>query len=241
MFKEVGERGVMVSKAGKFFRNGHLIKPKMRTNDLGNKLTPYINLSTGGHKKSYMCARIVAEAWLKGYTPDCRLGYRDGDNQNFGVTNLYIMHDYEWRERMSMRAKESFKEVNSRQAVIGKMRKKAYEMSLSADTVDKADFSKFNEYVESKLMPELVKYAKTRGYGDDTATRVVSMAIANIYDKMFYGCIVGGLSKFGRKMIREYREGKEVRIMQHYEDTRLIVKHLNIDSLCKKFKVQKHQ
>lgn len=239
-FKTVGDRGVMVSMAGQFFRNGHLITPKMRINDIGCKLTPYINLSTGGHKKSYMCARMVAEAWLKGYTPDCRLGYRDGDNQNFCVTNLYIMHDYEWRERLRKQAESNFKEANSRQGIIEATRKKAYEINLAADTVDKADFSEFNEYVESKLMPELIKYAKQRGYGNDTATRVVTMAISNIYDKMFYGHIVGQPSKVARKMIREYRKGREWGIMQHYEETKLIIKHLNINSLCEKFKVTKH-
>ena len=235
-YRKTSVEGLVVSRDGDFIYN-HLRKTVTKPVDRkGKKQTARLIFNAGG-RRYYQAARLVAEAWLPRYTPECSILFDDGDIHNIAADNLVLVTEEQFVKHRS-RGLEGRKESD-----FSYQRKRIQNVIVEAQAVlhyfDTLDMCKVNEHVKEYLYGTLIKFAKDTLYiGSPTAEEIVTDAIGHLYEVLMRGHAVTHMEHYCKELLYRYKKRGSFGFMgQLPKEIQIQVQQLNLDCLCERYKV----
>ena len=203
----------------------------------GRKATARVMIMIKGKMHYWQAAKLVAEAWKRGYEPTDYLTYRDGDCHNIKADNL-VLEDKKgyWqymRRNSSMHADTLEERKRKLQLVID-------EAGMTLHYFKTLDIKPINRHVTEYLYPCLMQYSmKTLHFGESKSMECVPEAIGIMYEKLADGMCIYNYERFCKKMLHSLKkEGKYCKDWQALcKPVKIEVEQLNLDRLWERYKV----
>lgn len=235
MFKPCGMYDIECTRDGVFRRNGVVYHPTRTTANQRKMMKLCITID---RRRMYLnSADLVARAWMRDYDPDKSIIRKDGDLYNICIDNLQQVTQKEFNSWANSTTHDG--RVPTIDEEIRRLEQIREECQMNINFLRTGDFTEYNRYVEKFLYRELMNYAMvTCDQSKSNAADVVHDAIVDLYELIDTNRMVFSPLMFCRKRVKIYGQGKRLRRYHRLPDkiNNEIVK-LNLDELCKKFKV----
>ena len=231
--------GLSVTRDGKFEYNGKPKKAIVCHTVTGRRATVRLTIMTGGVNHYWQAAKLVAEAWKCGYSPDNCIIYKDGNCHNINADNLILTDDKgydEYKRRNSIMKADTLDERKRKLELV------IEEAGLTLNYFRTLDIEPINRHVKEYLYPCLMKFAmKTLQFGEKKSMEVVPEVLGEMYEKITNGMCLYNYERFCKKMLHTLRKTGRYGEYWHKlcKPIQIEVEHLNLDCLWERYKVTK--
>lgn len=232
--------GLYVDREGNVIYNGRKKSTIKFTNKYGRKTTARILLRIDGRTRYFSVARLVAHAFKLNYEDDCVITFLDGNIHNVCADNLKCVDKKAYYKR-KMAIVLSHRKVGTLQGNIQKLETVIAESEAVLHYIRSGDFSKINEHVTKYLYQSLVSWCvSSRHKTIDTASDMVASTLTRMYEVIIAGYAITHMEHYCKKLLVNLdKEGWFGEQGYVHEPVKKIVDNLNLDCLCKKYKVKK--
>lgn len=233
--------GLFVSRDGEFIYNGKSKAVARHTDRYGRRHTALLSFKRGEEKTSLSAARLVASAFMRGYSDDIFIVYKDGNIHNICVENLRLVTKKEYDTMRCAHAAE-FHKTATYNYQVGRLRVSIESNEAVLHYFETGKFDKINKHVEKYLYNCLCDFClKNLHFGMEQAPMMASDAIAHWYEVLLQGHSVGHGERYCKKILTEFKNkgwyGHSGDILKNKID--LIINNLDLNCLWERYKVTK--
>lgn len=234
------EFGLHVSRDGRILHNGKPKATNKRNVPSGRKQSAYVCVNEQGKTQYFLLSRLVAKAWLYGYTDDSYILYKDGDIHNVNADNLVIADKSRYTAFMMRNSGYNGANLEQRKE---KLIRVIEEANITLHYLKTADLSPLNRHVEKCLYPVLMQWSRdTLHMGLENVMTVIPDCIARLYEVVMSGACIYNYERFCKKMLMNYKKkGSFGHVADVPKQIPIIVEQLNVDCLWSKYKVTKQK
>lgn len=230
--------GLFVDRDGNVVYNGKKKKVLKSTKVSGDKVTAQVRLLVDGRMQYFSVAKLVAHAFKLNWEDGCKVDFKDGDIHNVCADNLVIVRkkDY-YKARMAVVS--SYRKIGTYQYQVDRLQNVIVEADAVLHYFKTGEMDKVNDHVTKYLYKNLLDWSVgSLHLSERKAREVVPDVIARMYEVILQGHAVSYMERYCKKLLQNKKRkgwyGNEGRIPEKIE---LIIDNLNLDSLCKKYKV----
>lgn len=232
--------GLFVDRDGNIVYQGKKKKVLKSTKVSGDKVTAQVRLLVDGRMQYFSVAKLVAHAFKLNYDEDCKISFKDGDIHNVCADNLMVVRrkDY-YKARMAVVS--SYRKIGTYQYQVDRLENVIVEADAVLHYFKTGEMDKVNDHVTKYLYTTLLDWSvKSLHLSVRTASVLVPEVIARMYEVILQGHAISHMERYCKKLLQNKKRkgwyGMEGKIPKKIE---LIIDNLNLDSLCKKYKVTK--
>ena len=229
--------GLEVTAEGVFRFRGKLKNVIYSYTVTGRKATARVTIMIRRKMYYWQAAKLVAEAWKRGYEPTDYLTYRDGDCHNIKADNL-VLEDkrgyWQYMRRNSGMHADTLEERKRKlQLVID-------EAGMTLHYFKTLDIKPINRHVTEYLYPCLMTFAmKTLQFGERKSMEAVPEVLGTMYEKIMNGMCLYNYERYCKKMLHTLKKTGRYGEYWHKlcKPIKIEVEQLNLDSLWERYKV----
>lgn len=193
--------GLSVSERGDFKRNDKPIKVRGYNEASGLRRTMSVVVASKGKRHRYNAARLVAMAWIDGYSDDKEIFFKDGNCHNIEACNLECLKPFRYNLMMGNRRGVKKDTIDTKRK---KLKSIIFEANLTLAYYDKGDFLEINKHIEKDIIPELQRYCMVQyRLGKYRTTKIVSQVLSDLYAKIDEGCAMYSYEWWCKLQIRK--------------------------------------
>ena len=231
-------KGLYIDRDGNIVYNGKKRKVMKSTDINGNKKTAKIRLLVDGRIQYFSVARLVAHAFKLNWEDGCKVDFKDGDIHNVCADNLMVVRKNDYY-KAKMEIVSSYRKIGTYQYQVERLQNVIVEADAVLHYFKTGEMDKVNDHVTKYLYTTLLDWSvKNLHLSVRTASELVPDVIARMYEVILQGHAVSYMERYCKKLLQNKKRkgwyGNEGRIPEKIE---LIIDNLNLDSLCKKYKV----
>ena len=233
--------GLEVTKDGKFRYNGKEKKALYCHTVNGRLATVRIMIMINGKSHYWQAAKLVAEAWVRGYDiENDYIIYKDGNCHNISADNLIIDDKKGYWKYMQRNSGYFGDGVEERKR---KLQLVADEALMTKHYFETLKMDEINKHVESYLYPTLMRYAiNTLHLGEKIALEQVPEALARMYECIMNGMCLYNYERYCKKLLHNYKKTGNFGFTGNVpKPIKIEVEQLNLDCLWERYKVTKHK
>lgn len=233
--------GLYVNREGEFIFNGKNKVVTKHTDRYGRKHTALLSFKRGDKKYNLAASRLVASAFMRGYSDDMYIEYKDDDIHNICVDNLRLVTKKEYDTMRCAHAAE-FHKTATYQYQVDRLKVSIESNEAVLYYFQTGKFDKINKHVEKYLYNCLCDFClKSLHFGMEQAPMMAADAIAHWYDVLLQGHAVGHGERYCKHILVNFKHkgwyGHEGKVPKNKIE--LIINNLNLDCLWERFKVTK--
>lgn len=233
--------GLLVNRDGDFLYKGKAKKVIKHTDRYGRKHTALLNFMLNGKVKSFTASRLVASAFLYGYSDDMCIGYKDGDIHNIRADNLKLITKKQY-DAMRCAHASMFHKTATYQYQVDRLNVSIESNEAVLYYFQTGKFDKINKHIEKYLYNCLCDFClKSLHFGMEQAPMMSADAIAHWYEVLLQGHAVGHGERYCKHILVNFKHkgwyGYSGNIPKNKIE--LIINNLNLDCLWEKYKVTK--
>lgn len=233
--------GLYVNRYGDFIFNGKVKAVTKHTDNYGRKHTAKLQFMKGNEKHYFAAARLVASAFMRGYSDDMYIEYKDDDIHNICVDNLRLVTKKEYDTMRCAHAAE-FHKTDTYQYQVDRLNVSIESNEAVLYYFQTGKFDKINKHVEKYLYNCLCDFClKSLHFGMEQAPMMAADAIAHWYDVLLQGHAVGHGERYCKHILVNFKHkgwyGHSGDVPKNKIE--LIINNLNLDCLWERFKVTK--
>ena len=233
--------GLCVNRDGEFIFCGKTKAVTKHTDRYGRKHTAIIQFMRGDKRYALSASRLVASAFMRGYSDDMYIDYKDDDIHNICVDNLILVTKKEYDTMRCAHASE-FHKTATYQYQVDRLNVSIESNEAVLHYFQTGKFDKINKHVEKYLYNCLCDFClKSLHFGMEQAPMMAADSIAHWYEVLLQGHAVGHGERYCKHILVNF---KHKGLYGHSGDVpknkiELIVNNLNLDCLWEKYKVTK--
>lgn len=200
------------------------------------KATARIMIMIQGKHHYWQAAKLVAEAWKRGYEQNDYITYRDGDIHNIAADNLVIEDKKGYWRYMQRNSGNTADNVEERKR---KLQLVADEALMTKHYFETLKMDEINKHVTDYLYNCLMVYAlNTLHLGERISLEVVADTIARMYEVIINGMCLYNYERYCKKLLLNFkRTGRFGFAGNVPKPIRIEVEQLNLSCLWEKYKV----
>ena len=233
--------GLCVNRDGEFIFCGKTKAVTKHTDRYGRKHTAILQFMRGDKRYALSASRLVASAFMRGYSDDMYIDYKDDDIHNICVDNLILVTKKEYDTMRCAHASE-FHKTATYQYQVDRLNVSIESNEAVLHYFQTGKFDKINKHVEKYLYNCLCDFClKSLHFGMEQAPMMAADSIAHWYEVLLQGHAVGHGERYCKHILVNF---KHKGLYGHSGDVpknkiELIVNNLNLDCLWEKYKVTK--
>lgn len=233
--------GLCVNRDGEFIFCGKTKAVTKHTDRYGRKHTAILQFMRGDKRYALSASRLVASAFMRGYSDDMYIDYKDDDIHNICVDNLRLVTKKEYDTMRCAHASE-FHKTATYQYQVDRLNVSIESNEAVLHYFQTGKFDKINKHVEKYLYNCLCDFClKSLHFGMEQSPMMAADAIAHWYEVLLQGHAVGHGERYCKHILVNF---KHKGWYWHSGDVpknkiELIVNNLNLDCLWEKYKVTK--
>lgn len=232
--------GLFVDRDGNIVYQGKKKKVLKPTKVSGDKVTAQVRLLVDGRMQYFSVAKLVAHAFKLNYDEDCKISFKDGDIHNVSADNLMIVRRKDYYNA-KMKIVSQYRKIGTYQYQVDRLQNVIVEADAVLHYFKTGKMDKVNDHVTKYLYTTLLDWSvKSLHLSVRTASQLVPEVIARMYEVILQGHAISYMERYCKKLLQNKKRkgwwGYEGKIPEKIE---LIINNLNLDSLCKKYKVTK--
>lgn len=202
----------------------------------GRKATARIMLMIRGKSHYWQAARLVAEAWKRGYEEGDYITYKDGDIHNLRADNLTLDDKKGYWQYMRRNSVHRADTVEQRKR---KLQLVADEALMTKRYFETLKMDEINRHVTDYLYGCLMQYAlNTLHLGEKPSLEAVPDVIARMYECIMNGMCLYNYERYCKKLLLNYKKTGSFGVTGMVpKPIKIEVEQLNLDCLWERFKV----
>lgn len=233
--------GLFVNRNGDFLYRGKAKKVLKHTDRYGRKHTALLTFMQAGKTTSLSASRLVASAFLYGYSDDMCIGYKDGDIHNIRADNLKLITKKQY-DTMRCAHAAMFHKTATYQYQVDRLNVSIESNEAVLYYFQTGKFDKVNKHVEKYLYNCLCDFClNSLRFGMEQAPMMAADAIAHWYEVLLQGHAVGHGERYCKHILVNFKHkgwyGHSGNVPKNKIE--LIINNLNLDCLWGKYKVTK--
>lgn len=235
-----GLSGLFVNRDGKFIYNGVEKKVKFPISKYGKKQTARLVFVKDGKQIYYSAARLVASAFKRNYSEDDYIEYKDGDIHNISVENLRLADKKDYMSAKAAYAGQ-FRKQGTYQYQITRLQNTIKEAQAVLEYFRTGKMEQVNRHVEEYLYECLMQFCvKNLHFSQQSAYENTADVIARMYEVLLAGHAISHMEYYCKELLlHKKKKGWYGHKGNVPKEISLIINNLNLDCLCKKYKVKK--
>lgn len=200
--------GLYVDREGIFLWHGKVKKISRYVYPDGRKRTALVVVMRHGKVQYYQAARLVCEAFKKGYQAESMIEYADGDIHNIAARNLRLVSKEEYNKARSALA-ASYRKIGTINYQIERLRGVISGAQAVLHYFETGSMAEVNRVIKDKLYPLLVDWCiRSLHYAKDRAEERTAEAIARFYEVILRGHAVSYPERYCKMLLQsEKRKG----------------------------------
>lgn len=198
--------GLYVDRQGNFLWHGKEKKVSRYVYPDGRKRTALVVVMQHGKARSYWAARLVCEAFKKGYQAESMVEYIDGDIHNIVASNLRLVSHEEYdKARAALAA--SYRKIGTAHYQIERLRGVISGASAVLHYFETGSMAEVNRVIKDKLYPLLVDWCvHSLHYAKDRAEERTAEAIARFYEVILAGHAVSYPERYCKMLLQSEKK-----------------------------------
>ena len=228
--------GLECTREGKFRYKGKPKKVVYCKTVNKRKATARIMIMIQGKHYYWQAAKLVAEAWKRGYEQDDYIIYKDGDIHNIAADNLVIEDKKGYWRYMQRNSGHTADDVEERKR---KLQLVADEALMTKHYFETLKMDEINKHVTDYLYNCLMKYClNTLHLGERVSLEVVADAIARMYEVIMNGMCLYNYERYCKKLLLNFKRIGNFGFAGNVpKPIKIEVEQLNLSCLWEKYNV----
>ena len=228
--------GLECTREGKFRYKGKPKKVVYCKTVNKRKATARIMIMIQGKHYYWQAAKLVAEAWKRGYEQDDYIIYKDGDIHNIAADNLVIEDKKGYWRYMQRNSGHTADNVEERKR---KLQLVADEALMTKHYFETLKMDEINKHVTDYLYNCLMKYClNTLHLGERVSLEVVADAIARMYEVIMNGMCLYNYERYCKKLLLNFKRIGNFGFAGNVpKPIKIEVEQLNLSCLWEKYNV----
>ena len=228
--------GLECTREGKFRYKGKPKKVVYCKTVNKRKATARIMIMIQGKHYYWQAAKLVAEAWKRGYEEGDYITYKDGDIHNIAANNLVIEDKKGYYKYMQRNSGYTADNVEERKR---KLQLVADEALMTKRYFETLKMDEINKHVTDYLYNCLMKYSlNTLHLGERTSLDVVADTIARMYEVIMNGMCLYNYERYCKKLLLNFKRTGNFGFTGNVpKPIKIEVEQLNLSCLWEKYNV----
>lgn len=228
--------GLECTREGKFRYKGKPKKVVYCKTVNKRKATARIMIMIQGKHYYWQAAKLVAEAWKRGYEQDDYIIYKDGDIHNIAADNLVIEDKKGYWRYMQRNSGHTADNVEERKR---KLQLVADEALMTKHYFETLKMDEINKHVTDYLYNCLMRYClNTLHLGERVSLEVVADAIARMYEVIMNGMCLYNYERYCKKLLLNFKRIGNFGFAGNVpKPIKIEVEQLNLSCLWEKYNV----
>ena len=233
--------GLYVNRDGEFIFGGKKKVVTKHTDNYGRKHTALLQYRRGGTKHYLTASRLVASAFMRGYSEVMYIEYKDDDIHNICVDNLRLVSKKDYDKARCAHAAQ-FHKTATYQYQVDRLNVSIESNEAVLYYFQTGKFDKINKHVEKYLYNCLCDFClKSLHFGKEQSPIYAADAIAHWYEVLLQGHAVGHGERYCKHILVNFKHqgwyGHSGNVPKNKIE--LIINNLNLDCLWERYKATK--